>query len=217
MRAGPVCAGRQHRAASTAARATALAVALLLSACAASDRVILLPGAPGRPTGGLVVSAVGAPAGAPALVLNQAYSQAEVKRGQTAALPATSAAQVQAEFGSLLQAVPERARHWTLYFQSGGGDLTPESALELQALLAAASAYAVGDLVVTGHTDRVGPELDNDRLSLVRATAVRERLAAAGVALQRISVVGRGEREPLISTPDETPEARNRRVEIKLR
>jgi len=53
--------------------------------------------------------------------------------------------------------------------------------------------------------------------ALRRAEAGREQLIGAGVAPDAISVVGRGEREPVVFTEDGVAEPRNRRVEIKLR
>ncbi len=57
----------------------------------------------------------------------------------------------------------------------------------------------------------------NDALSLKRADRVREELRKLGIPKVRISVAGRGKREPEISTADEVPEPRNRRVEINVR
>ena len=57
----------------------------------------------------------------------------------------------------------------------------------------------------------------NDRLSVRRAEVVRDALAAIGVPVEKIAVVGRGEREPAVATADEVPEPRNRRAEIKVR
>jgi outer membrane protein OmpA-like peptidoglycan-associated protein len=87
----------------------------------------------------------------------------------------------------------------------------------LAALRAALATLPAAEVIVTGHTDRVGSVEANDRLSLARAQAVRELLVDAGVARSIISVVGRGERAPLVPTADEVAEARNRRVEIKIR
>jgi outer membrane protein OmpA-like peptidoglycan-associated protein len=50
-----------------------------------------------------------------------------------------------------------------------------------------------------------------------RALAVRELLMQLGVAPAAIEVSGRGEREPLVPTPDGVAEERNRRVEMNLR
>lgn len=68
-----------------------------------------------------------------------------------------------------------------------------------------------------GHTATVGKLEYNDQLSLQRATVVRERLIKLGGDGSRISVAGRGEREPLVPAADEVPEARNRRAEISVR
>ena len=81
----------------------------------------------------------------------------------------------------------------------------------------ALAALPAAEVVITGHTDRVGAVEANDRLSLARAEAVREILVAGGLARSAITVAGRGEREPAVATADEVAEARNRRVEIKIR
>lgn len=68
---------------------------------------------------------------------------------------------------------------------------------------------------VSGHTDSVGPEEFNQRLSVQRAETVKAFLAERGVAPERISVVGYGESLPRDS--NDTIEGRrlNRRVEIR--
>ena len=68
-----------------------------------------------------------------------------------------------------------------------------------------------------GHTDTVGDTVDNDRLSAQRAERMKGHLVEIGIPAERIRVAGRGERESLISTPDNVDEPRNRRVEIIVR
>ena len=68
----------------------------------------------------------------------------------------------------------------------------------------------------TGHADRSGPDAYNMRLSLRRANAVRTELVRLGIPATRIDILGRGERDPLVSTADGVREPRNRRVEIVL-
>jgi outer membrane protein OmpA-like peptidoglycan-associated protein len=70
---------------------------------------------------------------------------------------------------------------------------------------------------VVGHTDSTGSDAVNDPLSLERAQSVRDYLVARGVAVQRIDVAGRGEREPVADNTHEAGRAQNRRVEIVLR
>jgi outer membrane protein OmpA-like peptidoglycan-associated protein len=70
---------------------------------------------------------------------------------------------------------------------------------------------------VTGHTDTVGSETDNDKLSLKRAEDILTALVAQGLNPAISRAVGRGERELIVQTPDNTAEPRNRRVEIIVR
>lgn len=67
---------------------------------------------------------------------------------------------------------------------------------------------------VVGHTDSTGPESVNDPLSVNRAASVREYLGAHGVSTARVSIDGRGEREPIADNSTEAGRAKNRRVEI---
>ena len=83
--------------------------------------------------------------------------------------------------------------------------------------MAEITARPAPDIVVVGHTDRVGTVADNDRLAKRRAESFKKRLQERGLADDAIQTAGRGEREPLIETPDETAEPRNRRVEILVR
>ena len=67
---------------------------------------------------------------------------------------------------------------------------------------------------VTGHTDRSGSNSYNDTLSRSRAEAVATRLQAAGLSSSALTVSGRGEAEPKVSTADGERNPTNRRVEI---
>ncbi len=70
---------------------------------------------------------------------------------------------------------------------------------------------------IVGHTDSQGSEASNDALSLARANSVRRHLEGKGVAANRIEVLGRGERDPLVGNDKAYGRALNRRVEIYLR
>ena len=70
---------------------------------------------------------------------------------------------------------------------------------------------------MTGHTDTVGSEADNDRLSTRRAEEVMGWLASQGFDRSQMSAVGRGERELKVPTVDNIDNAANRRVEVIVR
>ncbi|WP_343622234.1 OmpA family protein [Roseateles puraquae] len=71
-------------------------------------------------------------------------------------------------------------------------------------------------LTIVGHTDSTGSDAINDPLSRERAMAVRDYLSSRGVAASRVTVAGRGSREPVANNDTDSGRAANRRVEIFL-
>jgi outer membrane protein OmpA-like peptidoglycan-associated protein len=69
---------------------------------------------------------------------------------------------------------------------------------------------------VEGHTDAIGSEAYNMKLSLRRAAAVKAFLVREGVAESRLSVRGFGKSQPVASNDTEDGRAQNRRVELKI-
>jgi outer membrane protein OmpA-like peptidoglycan-associated protein len=69
---------------------------------------------------------------------------------------------------------------------------------------------------VTGHTDSVGTDAVNQRLSEERAIAVADYLSARGVNRARIATRGFGKMQPIASNADDAGRAQNRRVEIHI-
>ncbi len=69
---------------------------------------------------------------------------------------------------------------------------------------------------VGGHTDNVGDEGANHRLSQKRADAIREYLIQKGVSEDRVLSKGYGEKEPIAPNDTEAGRAKNRRTEIKV-
>lgn len=76
--------------------------------------------------------------------------------------------------------------------------------------------YPETKIEIQGHTDSVGSDADNLRLSELRAQSVRSALSSRGVSPSRITAIGFGESMPVAS--NDTPAGReaNRRVEIKI-
>lgn len=71
-------------------------------------------------------------------------------------------------------------------------------------------------LIVIGHTDDVGPEDWNKRLSRLRASAVKEYIASQGVWGDYIKVYGYGSEFPAVEGHSAEARARNRRVEFVI-
>lgn len=175
------------------------------------ELVVVLPGPDGK-VGTVVVERDGERA-----VLNQPYAASRIVSGGGPQAQRLAEGEVQREFGSVLAALPGRPKSFLLYFLEGKDEVTPESRVELEKMLAELRQRGAPDVVVIGHTDRVGNVQFNDRLSLQRAEWVRGELVRLGIAEARVQIAGRGEREPLVPTDDEVAEPRNRRVEISVR
>ena len=124
---------------------------------------------------------------------------------------------VEREFGEALAALPPAPQAFTLYFQFESDDLTPESRALLGRTLQAVKERPVPDVLVVGHTDTTGAPGPNFQLALRRANAVRTLLLTAGLPDNAVEVASHGESQPLVPTPDDTYEARNRRVLITVR
>jgi outer membrane protein OmpA-like peptidoglycan-associated protein len=191
--------------------AGALFVALLSACSSPREHFSVLPDSDGK-TGTMVVT----PRKGTPLTLDQANTSASV-RGSAAAAVKLSGAELKEMYKDALDAQPMAPVRFLLYFVEGGDVLTAESQRELANVLAEIKKRPAPDLIVVGHTDRVGSVTDNDRLALRRAEKVRVQLVEQGLAADSISASGRGEREPLVPTADEVAEARNRRVEILVR
>jgi OmpA-OmpF porin, OOP family len=105
----------------------------------------------------------------------------------------------------------------TVNFPSGSATLTPRAEHALAPLGRALSSVELAPyrFRIEGHTDTVGEAETNLRLSERRASAVRDLLVQKyGVAPGRLEVIGLGESRPLVPTPDETSDQRNRRVQV---
>ena len=189
----------------------ALALSALLTACAPTTRVTLLPQADGSASGVVVTTREGQQ------LLSQPYQVAEVARSGIIGTATTSAEQVRQSHPQLLAQRPPAPETFVLEFEPGTSQLTADSQARLADIVARAQARAGGEIVVTGHTDRQGSLEANDRLSLERAQSIRTLLVERGFRPELIEAVGRGEREPLVPTDDEVAEPRNRRAELLVR
>ena len=70
--------------------------------------------------------------------------------------------------------------------------------------------------IIFGHTDTKGTIKYNMSLSIKRADAVKEILLSQGITEKNVSVLGKGENELAVDTPDNTKHPANRRAEIKI-
>ena len=175
------------------------------------ERIVLLPDADGR-VGALTITTKSATE-----VLDRPYAGADVYTDGGVVGVREQAETVAEHFALALEALPPAPVSFSVFFAFDKDELTAESRAQFDRIKAALAARPAPQLVVIGHTDRVGTLPYNDALSLQRAQMVRAALIEAGIEAGQIAVAGRGEREPAVGTADEVTNERNRRVEIMVR
>ncbi len=122
------------------------------------------------------------------------------------------------DFGAALAASPKKPVTFLLYFETGGAKLNTASEADLLKILEEVVARPVPDISVIGHTDTAGDDAANEKLGLERARLVTELISRDNkIEAAKISVESHGEKNPLVPTPDNTDEPRNRRVEVTIR
>jgi outer membrane protein OmpA-like peptidoglycan-associated protein len=105
----------------------------------------------------------------------------------------------------------------SVLFDTNSAELKPQAMVALEELKTAMiDPHPAGRITVEGHTDNVGGDADNQRLSEARAQAVVRWLTQHGVAASRITAQGLGETRPAYSNDTPAERAKNRRIEIIL-
>lgn len=188
------------------------AAALLLGGCATSS-LVLLPDDEGHQGAVAVLEANGKPTEA---VIGEGNSRTKLGDVTPAPKPLGDNGLKKRE-AALLTDLPPPARSFLLYFDQGTVRLVPESVRVLAALRQEIAARSGPEVEVIGHTDTVGSDEDNDRLSMRRAEEVLDWLAGQGFDKSQMSAVGRGERDLRVDTGDNSDNAANRRVEVIVR
>lgn len=103
-----------------------------------------------------------------------------------------------------------------LFFATNETTILPESEAGLQDLYTLLSENPSIRIRITGHTDSVGSDRDNQKLSEGRAESVRQAMIQRGIAADRMEAVGKGKAEPIASNDTEEGRAQNRRVEFMI-
>jgi len=193
---------------------TCLVAAGLLVGCSGPKSYVVLLPVDGKVSGAVEVSNAHG-----SQLLNQSWQATEISGpGEAPSKPVVQdKTVVQSTIGSALAAMPLPPVHFTLYFEMSKIKLTPESQRMLPEILKAVNERNPAELSVVGHTDTVGAPKCNYRLGLLRAKAVIALLTQLGVNPSLVEVDSHGEADLFIKTPDNTPEPRNRRIEVTIR
>jgi OOP family OmpA-OmpF porin len=112
---------------------------------------------------------------------------------------------------------PSAPSSLVLYFDAGSATVRQQ---DVSLLDQASRLYRAGKpivMIVTGSADTTGSAAVNLRLSEQRANNVLQGLVSRGIPVEKFQVIAKGQTDPVVPTPPETSEERNRRVEITWR
>jgi outer membrane protein OmpA-like peptidoglycan-associated protein len=115
-----------------------------------------------------------------------------------------------------MAAAPPPPTHFAVFFDFNRATLTDEAREVVKNAVNVAQQTGMVRIKITGHTDTVGSEGYNDRLSVRRAESVKAEMVADGLSPMQISVEGKGFHDPLVSTGPGVREPQNRRAVIDL-
>ena len=102
------------------------------------------------------------------------------------------------------------------FFDFDKSVIKPEGKLKLDELAARQRGMALEAVIATGHTDSIGGDGYNERLSMRRAEAVKAYLVASGIEAKRVYAEGKGEKQPVADNTTADGRAHNRRVQIEV-
>jgi outer membrane protein OmpA-like peptidoglycan-associated protein len=103
-----------------------------------------------------------------------------------------------------------------ILFDTGKANLKSDASERVKKIGEILAKYPEDRIVVIGHTDNVGNNEVNQRLSENRANAVKVGLLSQGVPAENITVVGMGKSQPIASNNTPEGRAKNRRVELNI-
>ena len=102
------------------------------------------------------------------------------------------------------------------FFDFDKAVLKPEGKAKLDDLTSKIQGINLEVIIAVGHTDSVGTDTYNQRLSVRRAEAVKAYLVSKGIERNRVYTEGKGEKQPVADNRTAEGRAKNRRVEIEV-
>jgi OOP family OmpA-OmpF porin len=102
------------------------------------------------------------------------------------------------------------------FFDFDKSVLKPEGKAKLDDLVGKVKGINLEVIIAVGHTDSVGADAYNQKLSVKRAEAVKAYLVSKGIEKNRVYTEGKGEKQPVADNKTAEGRAKNRRVEIEV-
>ncbi|MFG6413244.1 outer membrane protein OmpA [Roseateles sp. DC23W] len=102
------------------------------------------------------------------------------------------------------------------FFDFDKATLKPEATAKLDDLVSKTKGINLEVIIAVGHTDSVGSDAYNQKLSIRRSEAVKAYLVSKGVEPNRVYTEGKGEKQPVADNKTAEGRAKNRRTEIEV-
>jgi OOP family OmpA-OmpF porin len=102
------------------------------------------------------------------------------------------------------------------FFDFGKSNLKPEAQAKLADLVDKTKPISLEVVIAVGHTDSVGGDAANQKLSIARSEAVKKFLTSKGIEANRVYTEGKGEKQPAADNKTAEGRAKNRRVEVEV-
>jgi OOP family OmpA-OmpF porin len=102
------------------------------------------------------------------------------------------------------------------FFDFDKAVLKPEGKAKLDDLVGKVKSISLEVIIAVGHTDSVGTDTYNQKLSVARSEAVKAYLVSKGIEKNRVYTEGKGEKQPVADNKTSQGRAKNRRVEIEV-
>jgi len=102
------------------------------------------------------------------------------------------------------------------FFDFDKAVLKPEGKAKLDDLVGKVKGISLEVIIAVGHTDSIGKEGYNQKLSVKRSEAVKAYLVSKGIEKNRVYTEGKGEKQPVADNKTAEGRAKNRRVEIEV-
>ena len=102
------------------------------------------------------------------------------------------------------------------FFDFNKSNLKPEAQAKLADLVDKTKGVNLEVIIAVGHTDAVGSDAYNQKLSIARAESVKNFLTSKGVEKNRVYTEGKGEKSPVADNKTAEGRAKNRRVEVEV-
>jgi len=102
------------------------------------------------------------------------------------------------------------------FFDFDKSVLKPEGKAKLDDLVSKVKDINLEVIIAVGHTDSVGSDAYNQKLSVRRSEAVKAYLVSKGIEKNRVYTEGKGEKQPVADNKTKEGRAKNRRVEIEV-